>query len=363
MKIPHNVMIFSQGKTEAYEAFRDYFNQYKSINGNTTVQFDNTVSFDEKSTKMHKALLGEISRVSGLGNMSEFKPEVWASHPTYKWATFAVIDAMIDMILPETLVDTMGIYANVQTGDYGSSFKFTAKPRDLFVVSTAGHGKRTPEVHKQFNGVVTAIPVEHDIAVQVSLYRVLAGEENLADFAMKAVRSIETQMTVDAYNAFNTAMGNLSTGAGNLKVAGYTQNAAVNLAQAVTAYNMGSKAVFMGTQVALSAILPSNTNFRYTLDSDYVKMGYVQTAFGYDALVLPQIADWNNPFNLLLDNTRVYVISPASQKIVQMCLEGSTTAVTSGVYDNANLTQTTTLKKNWAAVVATNSIGGLITLS
>jgi len=362
MKIPANVMAFSQGKTEVYEAFRDYFNHYKSINGNTAMQFDNTISFDEKNTKMHKALLGEISRVSGLGNMNEFKPEVWASHPTYNWATFAVIDAMIDMILPETLVDSMGIYSDIRTGGYSDSFKFTVKPRDLFVVSVAGHGKRTPEIHKQFDGVVTAIPVEHDIAVQVSLYRVLSGEENLAEFALKAVRSIETQMTVDAYNAFNTAMGNLSTGAGNLRVAGYTQTAAVNLAQAVTAYNMGSKAVFLGTQVALSALLPSNSNFRYTLDSDYVKMGYVQTAFGYDALVLPQVADWANPFNLLLDNTRIYVISPSSQKIVKMCLEGSTTAVTSGVYDNANLTQTTTLKKSFVAVVATNAIAGVITL-
>jgi len=34
---------------------------------------------------------------------------------------------------------------------------------------------------------------------------------------MKAVRSIETQMTVDAYNAFNTAMTNLATGLQELK--------------------------------------------------------------------------------------------------------------------------------------------------
>jgi len=362
MKIPANVMAFSQGKTEVYEAFRDYFNQYKSINGNKVVQFDNTVSFEEKGAKMHKALLGEISRVSGIGNMSEFKPEVWASHPTYNWASFAVIDAMIDMILPETLVDSMGIYSDIRTGGYGDSFKFTVKPRDLFVVSKAGKGKRTSEVHKQFDGVVTAIPEEHDITVQVSLYRVLAGEENLADFVLKAVRSIETQMTVDAYNAFNTAMGNLATGAGNLRVAGYTQDAAVNLAQTVTAYNQGAKAVFLGTQIALSAILPTNANFRYTLDSDFVKLGYVQTAFNYDALVLPQVADWTNPFNMLLDNKRIYVVSPSSQKIVKMCLEGSTTAQATGVYDNANLTQTTTLKKNWTAIVATNSIGGVITL-
>jgi hypothetical protein len=307
-------------------------------------------------------LLGEISRVSGLGNMSEFKPEVWASHPTYKWSTFAVISAMIDMILPETLVDSMGLYTDVVTGDMASSFSFRVKPRDLFVISKAGRGKRTSEVHKQFDGLVTAIPEEHDITVQVSLYRVLAGEESLADFTLKAVRSIETQMTVDAYNAFNTAMTNLSTGAAGTKVVGYTQDTAVTLAQKVTAYNLGSKAIFAGTQVALSKMLPGDTNYRYTLDSDYVRMGYVKTAFGYDALVIPQVADFQNPFQLLLDDTRIYVLSPSSQKIIKVCLEGATTSVTNGTYDNANLTQSTTLKKNWTAIVATNALAGLITL-
>ena len=362
MKIPASVMTFSQGKTEVYEAFRDYFNHYRSINGNTKVQFDNTVSFDEKGAKMHKALLGEISRVSGLGNMSEFKPEVWASHPTFNWATFSVVSAMIDMILSETLVDSMGLYTDVISGDMASSFKFQVKPRDLFVISKAGRGKRTSEVHKQFTGLVTAVPEEHDITVQVSLYRVLAGEENLAEFTMKAVKSIETQMTVDAYNAFNTAMGNLSTGAAGTKVVGYSQDAAVGVAQKVTAYNQGAKACFLGTQIALSKILPQDTNYRYTLDSDYVRMGAVKTAFGFDALVMPQVADFQNPFQLLLDDTRIYVISPSSQKIVKMCLEGATMSVNSGVYDNANLTQTTTLKKSWVAAVATNALAGLITL-
>jgi len=362
MKIPASVMTFSQGKTEVYEAFRDYFNHYRSINGNTKVQFDNTISFDEKGAKMHKALLGEISRVSGLGNMSEFKPEVWASHPTFNWATFSVISAMIDMILPETLIDSMGLYTDVITGEMASSFSFRVKPRDLFVISKAGRGKRTSEVHKQFDGMVTAIPEEHDITVQVSLYRVLAGEENLAEFTMKAVRSIETQMTVDAYSAFNTAMTNLATGVAGTKVVGYSQDAAVNLAQKITTYNMGAKSIFVGTQIALSKILPQDANYRYTLDSEYVKLGYTRTIFGSDALVIPQVADFKNPFQLLLDDTRVYVLSPSSQKIIKLCLEGATTSVTSGVYDNANLTQSTTLKKNWTTIVATNSLAGLITL-
>ena len=289
--------------------------------------------------------------------------EVWVSNPNLKWATFAVINSLVDTILPDTLIDSIGIYTDIVTGGYGDSFSFRVKPRDLFVVSKGGRGKRTSEVHKQFDGQVTLIPEEHDVTVQVSLYRVLSGEENLAQFVTKAVRSIETEATYDCYNAFNTAMGNLSTGATGLKVAGYTQSALVNLCQKVTAFNQGAKAVILGTQLALQNVLPADSNYRYTLDSEYVKLGYVRNFAGYDALVLPQIADWKTPFSLFLDDTRVYVLSPSSQKLVKLAIEGSTTAVSSDTYANANLTQTTTLKKNWKAAVATNSIAGLITLS
>lgn len=364
INVPNSVLSFAGDKIDVYEAFADYFNHYRAENGNTKIRYDNTISFDEKNTKMHNALLSEISRVSGI-TFSDFKPEVYATNPMFNWAAFAVVNAMIDMILPQTMIDSIGIYSEIRTGEMGNNFAFDVKPRDLFAVTKAGRGKRLSEIHKQFEGQVTVTPIEHDITVGVSLYKVLAGKENLAEFVMKATRSIESEMTLDAYTAFNTAMTNLPTTPvnGELKIAGFTQESAIRLAQSVTAFNQGSKAVFVGTQNALANILPTDSNYRYQLDSDYVKLGYVRTAFGYDTMVLPQVADWKNPFKLLLDDTRIYVLSPASQKLVKTCIEGSTIAITSGVFQNANLTQTTTLKKNFASAVATNAVAGLITLS
>jgi hypothetical protein len=367
MNIPMNVLSFAQDNIDVYKAFRDYFNHFKAENlkdSKVSYEYDRTVSFEEKGETMHTAILDEIGRVAGLGKMEGFSAEVWASHPTFKWASFAVINALVDMILPETLVETVGLYTDIVTGGYGDSFAFDVKPRDLFVVSKAGRGKRVSEVHKNFVGQVTVVPSEHDITVQVSLYRVLAGKENLADFVMKCVRSIETEMTLDSYNAFNAAMTALPTtpSGGVLKVVGYTQDDAVSLAQRVTAFNQGQKAVFVGTQIALNKILPTGSAYRYMLDSEYVKIGYIRTAFGYDAICLPQVADWKTPFKAVLDDERIYVLSPSSQKIIKMCIEGSTLAITSDTYANANLTQTTTLKKMFGTAVATNAVAGLITL-
>ncbi len=127
------------------------------------------------------------------------------------------------------LVDSIGMYTDVRFGGFGDSFAFDVAPRDLFVVSKHGHAKRTAEVHKQFKGQVTIVPELREITTQVSLYKVLAGKESLADFVMRCVRSIETQMSIDCYKAFDAAMTNLPTTPvnGQLKATGYDQSTLV----------------------------------------------------------------------------------------------------------------------------------------
>lgn len=365
LRIPSHVLAFAGGKTELYEAFHDYFNNYCAINYKANVDYDKTINFAEKEKKMHDSMLAEIMKYAGLPfSIDTFSIETVATHPNFVWASFAVINAMIDMVLSETMINSVGIYTDVRTGGWGDSFAFEVKPRDLFVVTKSAAGKRTSEMQHQFNGQVTLVPVEHDVTVDVSLYNVLAGKQNLAEFVMKAIRSIETEVSYDAYTAFNTAMTNLPTTPtdGELKLTSWDQADAIRLASAVTAFNMGAVANWVGTKTALANIMPADANYRYTLDSDYVKIGYIRNFMGYDAIELPQVADWKNPFKVLLDDTRIYVVSPSAMKLIKLCFEGSTLTITSDIYAKANLKQTTTLKKRWIAGVCTNSVAGLVDL-
>ena len=218
-------------------------------------------------------------------------------------------------------------------------------------------------MHKQFRGQVTVLPEMREMTVAVSLMRVLAGKESLADFVSKAVRSIETAVTVDVYNTFATAMAAVSnTAVSGLRVSGYTQSDFVNLSQKVAAYT-NTKPVAIGTQRALANILPADANYRYNLDaSDYVKLGYIRNFQGTDIMVLPQVADWANPFQLLLSDTTVWIIAPSANKLVKLVLEGNTLSHTDDTFANANLLQTTTLMKSWGTAIATNSIAAEIAL-
>jgi hypothetical protein len=369
MKIPANVLNFATEKNSGvYTQFVDYYNQYRSMNGAKNVSFstvDDTgksISFDEKEHLMDVNLRKEIIRVSGFQNVADFTPEQWVTHPNVGWATFAVISGMIDMILPQTIIDSIGIYSDVRAIGWGDTASFDVEPRDLFVVSRAGRRQKSTEIHKQFRGTVVVNCDMHELTVAVSLMRVMAGQESLANFVSKVVRSMETAVTLDVYNLFATTMAALSsTTTTGLNVSGYSQDSLVRLCEQVQSWS-GAQPIIVGTQRALVNVLPDDTNYRYTLDSEYVKLGYIKTAFGYDVMRLPQVANITTPWGVKIANDRLFILAPSSQKIVKLVLEGSTLSNTDSVYENSNLLQKSTLFKSWGVGVATNVTAGIITL-
>lgn len=373
MKIPNQVLAFA-GETNIapYKMFADYYNHYRALNGEK-VEYQATVtneagvavpiSFSEKEEKMNAALRREILRIAGIGNFNEFPLETWANHPTLKWAAFAVVSAMIDMVLPDAIIQSIGLYSDVRTIGWGDSAAFDVSPRDLFAVSKAGRSKRTTELHKQFKGQVTIIPEPREMTVFVSLMKVLAGKESLAEMVMKMVRSFEVALSYDVYDTFVTAMASVdNTASTGLRVAGYTQAEFVRLSQAVAAWNGGARPIAIGTQIALANILPADANYRYEIDSEFVKLGFVRNFQGTDVMMLPQIADYATPFGLKLANDKIWIISPSSQKLVKVVLEGNVLSYTSDVYANANLVQTSTMIKSWGAAIATNAVAAQINL-
>jgi hypothetical protein len=305
----------------------------------------------------------EILRVANITNFSDFPIEAWASHPTLRWAAMAIQNAIVDMLIPNTLIESVGAYADVTTVDYGNTATYDVEPRDLFVVSKAGNGKRITEVKKQFKGQVVVNPIPYELTVGVSFYRVLAGKENLATFLMKVARSLETAFTYDIYSTFATAMNALdATATTGLRVAGFTQADFVSLAQKVSSYNGGSKAIAMGTLNALANVLPADANYKYSLDDSYAKLGYIPVLSGVDLMVIPQVADFETPFQGKIADNRIWIVSPGTNKLVKAVLEGSLLSYVSDVNANANLVQTATMTKRFASAVATNSIAAVITL-
>lgn len=365
-KMPISVLNFSAGNADRKEGYSKFPSYVESYNNNKApIKGKNgEVSFAMANEDMLGFFKSEIEHMSGKKIEDYSDLATFCNFTDVREAAFAVVGMVTDLIMPDALIKSIGIIANFKNGGWGESLKIDLQPRDLFVVSKGSQSKAHADIKRQFKGSVTIIPEVRTISVGISLYDILRGDYSLAEFIMKAVQSLEVQVRYDVYDAFSTAMNALTTtGDALLKVVGYTQNDLVKLCQKVTAWNMGKKAIILGTALALSKILPASTNFRFDIGSEFVTIGHIRDFFGYSCVELEQVADYATEFKVKLKDTELYVISPSAGKIVQVFFEGSTLANQGGNYDNANLIVEANLKKSYGVAVATSAIGALMTVT
>jgi len=357
IRIPESIVKFSNGETDVYKKFGDYFNHYKAVTYGAKVDYDNSVSFEEKGDKLHKAIELEISKVAGVNN-TMFSDAVWRTNPQYRWGAFAVIGGMIDMIIPDTIASDFYQFAQVKSVGFGDTLSFDVPTGDLFTITKAGNGKRHAFAQRQYNATQVLNPENHMITVEEDLYRVLAGKRNLAEYAMKAAIAIETEITVDIYTAIADTYSSL---AANFKETSFTQNGFIKLCQRVQAANKNSKVIVYGTKLALSQILPTNDYLKMQIGSEYVKVGYLRNFLGADIIEIPQKIDWaGGTYDFALAEDKLYFISAGVNSIVKIGFEGETLTITDNQYANATLAQTTTMHKRWATGVITSAKYGIM---
>lgn len=359
-KMPIGVINFTANNTDRQEGYSKFVEYYKLFESGKTHN-EAGVSFNDMNEKIFAFFMDELKLLSGVdstiysGDMARY-----ANNPNVQHAAFEVVGIMTDLIIPDTLMKDFGVIANVVSGAWGDSLKVDIKPRDLFVVSKGTRGKRQFDVTRQYNGQKTIMPEPRVITVGVTLYDILSGKASLAEFVSKAMLSIETQMRYDIYDAFAAAMAAVS---GSLApISGFSQSTAIARAQIVSAWNGGKPAVFLGTKLALSNILPASTNYRFDLGSEYVRLGHIRDFFGYDCVEMEQIADYATEFAVKLSDTKIYLVSPAAPKLIQVFIEGSTLSHVNGNYDNANLMVNGSLVKSYGVGVATSAVASSITL-
>lgn len=365
MPMMESLVTFAGGNEKAldtYKGMRDYYFHYmSSVEGKRGYgDFDSSVSLDEKEEKMHNALLSEVERISGCprGNMSY---EAWSMSPQVKWATFAVVSAMIDAVLPDTITKSIGIYTDMHTVGFGETLEFEVQPNALFTITESANAQRKGFNKKQFAINETLRAVNHQITVQTQLYKVLSGKENLARFVRKAVISVETQMNLDAYNTLASLVANASFPSA-LKVTGYTADDAITLAQTVEAYNNGAKVSFIGTKKAIYQMLPDATKgYRMITDAATPQINIVRGIFDWDIIELPQVATGVN-YGLALADDKVYVMSTGAEKVIKGVIEGVTLTNSNDFYDTADLTSSATLSKRWGFAAVSNTVCGVITV-
>ena len=220
-------------------------------------------------------------------------------------------------------------------------------------------------VQKQFKGNQSIAIYNHVITSQVNLMNVLAKRDNLAEFARRAVISIETDMSKGAYSAVTAGLAGANVPAALKQTGAFDMNKLITLGQTVGAYNFNMKPVFAGTLSGLMKIAPSAASgYRINTEADNMKLELIRTAYGFDFLTLPQVATGDySTMSLALNDNLIMAISPAADKLVRGVIEGATLTNSNDPHDNANLTTNFTINKRYGFEYISGAVAGSYTIS
>ena len=271
-------------------------------------------------------------------------------------ASFAVVDATVNAILPQVLTPAFGLFTDFRFVSLGDVVKFKIMPNQFFTVSKGGTGERTIHRQKDFAQDIIVAPVEHIVTVYTDMYRVLAGKEDIADFVARVVLAIEQAMYGDALNALMTGLTNLPSGTYNYSGA-FDMKTLVKMAENVQVYNAGVRPIIAGSATALMNVLPNSTlGYRGNYDANGGSIELIKNVYGYDVIKMDNAAAQGG--GLVLPDDKIFVVSPAQDKLVKGVVSNALTN-SNQFYDNADLTSDYTTRKMWEFVYASAAKAGV----
>lgn len=363
MFIGNEIIQFANGNTDFYEAFADYHNHKAAEEWNSKMgAYDHNVSLSVKSGKVRDAFFAEVERLSGCKMTAENK-DAWMANPMTKWATFAVINAAVNVVLPGYVQATFAPFVDFRTVGYADVVNLKIPPKTLYTVSKGARGERTSFRQRKYAGNIVLSPIEHIITTYVDMARVLASKDDLAEAVRAIVVSIEIDMNKEIMSALTTGLGAATYPTQFIKSGAFDGKELVKLAQRVQAYNMMAKPVIMGTAAALMNVLPDSAlGGRIVIDGREPVVSYVKDFYGFPVYELPQAPTGSADFGLALDDTKLYVISAAVNKPVAGVMS---TALTNSndFYENADISTNFTMRKGYDFQFVGASYAGVYTIS
>lgn len=345
MLMNKDLIAFAGENTDFYEAAMSYFCDKKQT--------------AENKGLMQDAWFAEVERKAGVSRQDN-AVDAWIAHPSVQWAAFAIIDATINAIIPQTILPQFSVFADFRTAGIGDVVKFKIMPKSFYTVSLTANGQRTTFRQKKSVSEIVVAPVEHIVTIYSDLYRVLAGKESIADFMNLLLVSVESAMYKDAVSALNTGIAAIP--AGDLNKTGAMDIAAlVEMAETVQAKNGGVRPYIIGSAAALLKVLPdSATGYRMNVSGEGGSIEILNNVLDFPVMRLTNAVDSTG--KLVLPANKVYVISPSVDKLIKGVM---TTAMsnTNQHFDNADLTSNFTYRKGWEFVYASAATAGVYTIS
>jgi hypothetical protein len=319
-------------------------------------EFATGESYESKHEKFNKGIMLQAVMNAGLPANRATDAKSFAK-TAVREEVFALISEVLDIIVPNTVLTDFYRLAETKNVAWGDNLKFTIPNPNLFVVSKVSNSVRQTEPQRLWDADIVLTPETRMITIEEDFYRIIAGKVDWGMLIAKVAQSLETQISVDVYNAIFNTYSTLDT---NLKEAAFTQTTFVKLAQRIEALNRGAKVYVMGTKTALASVIPSDNYFKFPLGEEYNKLGYLGNFHGVEMLEIPQKIT-PNTLNFAIDDATLYFFSMGLDKPVKIAFEGET--LVQQVTDmgaNADMTYNYTIAKRFDIKVCTSARYGIM---
>lgn len=344
------IVAFANGNTDFYVAAMDY----------VTAKKQGKPLGIEETNLLDKAYFAEVQRKSGV-SAKDMDISAWTAHPSVIWASFAIIDATINAILPQVVTRAFDMVADVRPVGLGDIIKFKVKPNTLYTVTKGSTGNRTTFRQRKHSSDIIISPIEHYITIYSNFLSVMAGKESIGEFMYNLVLAIEQDMYTEAIDTMITGITAATSGTDLTENGAFDMKTLLSLCEKVQVRNNGVPPIIAGSAVALMNVIPdAASGYRGNYDANGGAINLFRNIFDYDVVRLNQALAKNG--KLMLPDNQLFIISPAQDKLIKGAVS---TTLSNGnqPFNNADLTEDFTYRKDYDFVYATAATAALYTVT
>lgn len=137
-----NLVTFSsEAEKDLIPAWKDYVNHYRKENYSTKKTVNMNRTLEEKEKLVNKAAMAEVAKFAHVDSELVGKAQM-CTNPQYRWGFFAIVNKLVDVVLPDIIREDYLNIAEVMTVGRGNTAKVDVKSSDLFIVETNGRSRR-----------------------------------------------------------------------------------------------------------------------------------------------------------------------------------------------------------------------------
>lgn len=265
---------------------------------------------------------------------------------------FSLMEQTLNDVMPKNVLETYGMFAEVQTVPQGDKIVFKKKIGDMrakqFVtrVALAGRYEAFELADEKFEIKTTA----YGGAARIGIEEFLDGRVQWSDYLDIINEGMSEAVYKEIAKALIAAIARFPA-TNKVSSAAFDENQFDRLIQTVSIY--GSPIIYCTLEAAMT-LLPSNNWISDGMRDDRWARGYFTTYKGTPVVVLPQSFTDETNGRKIIDPSYIYVFPTNNQKPVKIVFEGQTLVKEFENRDWSN--ELATYQKFGVGVVTTNNL-------